>query len=384
MEQIDFARSQYGLEETSAVWRVLQRNWLASGEENEAFERDFALFVGTKYAVCVNSGSSANLLALASLDLPKGSRVLTSACGFPATLAPILHLGLEPVLIDYDMKTHNPDIFQAIDLIGDCDAVILAHTLGSPFNVKELVKRAESYGVPVIEDCCEAIGAAISGEMCGSFGTLGTFSFYPAHQITALGSGGMITTNDESLAQKMRSMRDWGKRYDWQTKLGDTKTSYDEFYYPGYTYDTVGYNMKLAEANAAFGREQLNKLRTFRSHRIWNHYYLRDSLKDTDLILPEPLANATLNPFGFCMTLRDGDRNGFGRYLEENGIRHRPFFAGNITKQPAYRHLMKEYPVADKLMKDSLFVGCWWPFDQEHVNWNPHIVRTVKAWLKSQ
>lgn len=393
MEVIDFARSEYGIEEIAAVWRVLQRNWLASGEENRLFEEEFARYIGTKHAVAVNSGSSANLLALAACNLKKGAHVLTAAAGFPATLAPILHLDLYPNLVDYDINTLNPNIEQVIDKLDGCSAVILAHTLGFPFDVKAVRKKADEVGAILIEDCCEAIGASIIkvGEtglskdttrfqLVGSIGHLGTFSFYPAHQVTALGSGGMVVTDDDEMARRLRSLRDWGKRWDWDSKYGDTVTSYNEFYYPGYTYETIGFNMKLAEANAAFGRENMRKISNFRTRRVWNHMRMRQALKDVPgLLLPSETLDTSPCPFGFAMTLEQGGRNEFGKHLERNGIRHRPFFAGNITRQPAFRKIEQSFPIADRLMKDTLFVGCWWPNEKE--DYNTYIVDKVKEWL---
>ncbi|MGH6628913.1 MAG: DegT/DnrJ/EryC1/StrS family aminotransferase, partial [Burkholderiales bacterium] len=196
--EIDFARPYFGDEEREAVRAVMAGHWLASGAQNEAFEREFVEYVIVPHALCVNSGSMANLIALASLQLPKGARVLTSGCGFPATLAPILHLGLTPVLVDYEMPGFNIDLDQVIARLGNVDAFIFAHTMGNPVEMLRIMNVARRYGVAVIEDCCEAIGATIHGQQVGSFGDCGTFSFYPSHQITALGGGGMITFKSEA------------------------------------------------------------------------------------------------------------------------------------------------------------------------------------------
>lgn len=365
--EIPFAKAEYGKEETEAVNRVLNSPLLASGPENETFEKEFAEYVGSKYAVCCNSGSSANLLALASLGLQKGAKILTSACGFPATLSPILHCNLTPVLVDYEIETHNIDIRQVIKHLHEVDAVILAHTLGNPVEIGTIKYYADIFGVPIIEDCCEAVGSKFASKHVGTFGKLGTYSFYPAHQMTALGGGGMIVTNDETLYQRMKSLRDWGKKYNWDSSNGGVLTDYstedclnwDSNYYKGYTYQTIGWNFKLPEANASFGREQLKKLERFASRRLMNHDYLMHHL----LTIPHlkfPQQHLYSEPawFGFCMTLLKGDRNKFGAYLEECGIRHRPFFAGNITRHKCF-NLSGDFPVADKLMRDSLFVGCW-------------------------
>jgi len=358
--QVDFAAVDFGKEEIEAVNRVLACTWLASGPENEAFEKEFAAYVESDYAVCVNSGSSANLLALASLGLPRGSKVLTSACGFPATVNPILHLGLEPVYVDYSLDSYNIDVDAGIGLLKDREikAIIFAHTLGNPVDMKLLIGVANNLEIPVIEDCCEAVGSRVYTKHVGTFGTLGTYSFYPAHQMTALGGGGMIVTDDEKLYQRMKSMRDWGKMYDWNSSRGGNNTDYSSSigYHRGYTYDTIGWNFKLPEANCAFGREQLKKLDRFSETRMMNWMFLHESLQDISQLKIAPMV-AGSSPFGFCMRVEN--RNQFGAYLESKGIKHRPFFAGNILRQPAFKSpAADKFPVADKLMKDALFIGC--------------------------
>lgn len=385
---INFAQTDYDEAEIQAVNRVLTTNGslLASGPENEAFEKEFAEYVGVKYGVCVNSGSSANLLALASLNLEVGSKVLTSACGFPATLSPILHLGLTPVLIDYDLATHNIDATQAIKNLHKVQAVILAHTMGNPVDIETICTYAKILGIPVIEDCCEAVGTFLHGRAVGSFGTLGTYSFYPAHQMTALGGGGLVVTNDEQLYRRMKSLRDWGKMYDWDSSLGGNQTDYASSinYHRGYTYDTIGWNFKLPEANAAFGRVQLRKLDRFASQRQYRYEYLRAGLADIEDFVKIQAwpSGERISWFGYIMTIKDGSplkRNDFGAYLESKGIRHRPFFAGNILRQPAFKdELAEKFPVADKLMNDSLFIGCHTKMTGEDLD---YIIKTVREYV---
>lgn len=369
--QIDFARCQFGQEEVDAVNRVLQGHWLASGKENEAFEKEFSEYVGTHHSICVNSGSSANLMALSSLGLPKGSRILTSACGFPATLSPIVHLGHEPVLVDYDLATHNVDVEAVIRELPNVKAVIFAHTLGNPVDVIRIKREADRYGVRIIEDCCEALGTTIGGQHLGTFGDIGTYSFYPSHQITAGGGGGMVVTNDKAIMTELKSLRDWGKTWRWDEKLGDNKTSYTENigldynYFPHYVYQTVGYNFKLPEICAAFGREQLKRLNHFSEQREFNWNYLNEKLSQLEEFVPVKFeSNARISWFGYPLTLKDGSsltRNGLGDYLESRGVRHRPFFAGNILQHRPFQFLDKgeSFLVANKLMRDSLFFGCW-------------------------
>lgn len=358
MKTIDFAHCDFSNQEIEAVNKVMSGYWLASGAENEGFEHEFALYVGAKFAVCVNSGSSANLLSLAALGLLPGTKVMSSACGFPATLSPIYHLGLQPLFVDYDLATNNMDVSQVLENIKNVKAIIFAHTLGNPVDVQRIKNEADKYGVKIIEDCCEAVGSTIYGKHVGTFGDLGTYSFYPAHQMTALGGGGMVVTNNEELYKKMKSLRDWGKMYDWDSSKGGNNTDYSSpiGYHRGYTYDTVGWNFKLPEANCAFGRVQIKRLDRFKSIRLHNWYYLYNKVKNIPSIKISPMSEGA-SPFGFCMSVEN--RNEFGMFLEAKGIKHRPFFAGNILRQPAFRsELAGNFPVADKLMNDSLFIGC--------------------------
>lgn len=368
---IDFAATDYGQEEIDAVARVLKSDWLASGEENIQFEKEFATYVGAKYAVVCNSGSSANLLALACLGIRPGGAVVTSACGFPATLSPILHLGLRPVLVDYALDTFNADVEQIRKVAPGCQAIILAHTLGNPVDITPIL----DLGIPIIEDCCEAIGGAMNGRKLGTVGTLGTYSFYPAHQITALGGGGMVVTNDEAMYQRMKSLRDWGKQYTWDSSLGGNETDYSSpiGYHRGYTYDTIGWNFKLPEANCAFGREQLKRLDLFSSKRWKNWAYLRAGLQDVVKIAPMGVMSS---PFGFCMLVEG--RNKFSEYLTSKGIKNRPFFAGNILRQPAFKGLSEyagNFPVADRLMRDALFIGCHTKLTQANLDYMVEVIR---------
>ena len=350
---IDFAVPIFGDEEKEAVNKVLDGVWLASGEQNVLFEKEFAEYIGVDYAVCVNSGSSANLLALAALDLPKGSKVLTSACGFPATLAPILHLGFEPVLVDYDIKTHNIDI-QQINEASGVDAIIAADTMGIPVDIKNI-----ELDVPIISDCCESLGGIYKGAQVGAYADLATYSFYPSHQITALGGGGMVTTNDPELYKRLISLRDWGKIYRDNTGyLGRNDTCYNVDvdgvdYFAHYAYEYAGYNMKLPEANAAFGRVQLKRLSGFSNKRFNNWNSLSRVIK-TDL----PRIPERTRPSFFGFTILSDDRDKLGNHLEAHDIKHRPFFAGNITRHNPFKEYAGNFPVADYLMKNALFIGC--------------------------
>lgn len=375
---IDFARPYFGDEERAAVNRVMVGHWLGSGPETEAFEQEFACYVNAPYALAVNSGSSANLLALACLNLAKGSKVLTSGCGFPATLAPILHLGLEPVLVDYEMPSFNIDVAQVVERLRGVRAIIFAHTMGNPVDVTQIAIAAREYGTYVIEDCCEAFGASLKGKQVGSIGDIGTFSFYPSHQITALGGGGMMTFDDERFYLRAKSMRDWGKLATWD-KLGQQNTTYSVTvdaipYFPHYVYETVGYNFRLPEANSAFGREQLKRADWITQQRRRNHHMLLAQIKAKNIETAWPLVGAEPSWFGVILHLKTGNRKAFGEHLEAKGVRHRPFFAGNITRHYPFRWLAKPLPVADKLMNQTVFVGCWAGLTDEQVSYMAEVI----------
>lgn len=373
---VDFARPLIGDAERRAAKAVLDGEWLASGKQNLAFEEEFAAYIGVPYAVAVNSGSSANLVALAALNLPKGSKVLTSACGFPATLSPILHLGLEPVLVDYDLETLNIDLDQVYDQLPNVKAVIFAHTLGLPVPTMDIKRKAAHLDVEIVEDCCEALGAEVDYAKVGAQGSAGTFSFYPSHHITAAGSGGMVTTRDPAVFKRARSLRDWGKSATWDSP-SHNRTSYATpvdgmNYFPHYVYETVGWNFKLPEVCAAFGREQLKRMPEIVNSRLANFRWLSELVcGEVGDKLHIASWRGVASPFGFPIVLRGGNRDDLGNFLESRGVHHRPFFAGNITRHPPFATLASQgpFPVADFLMKNALFVGCWAGMTDEQVDY---------------
>lgn len=380
---IDFARPTFGDAERAAVNRVMAQHWLASGPENDAFEREFADYIGVPHALACNSGSSANLLALAAMDLPKGEKVITSGCGFPATLSPILHLGLTPVLVDYDMATHNIDVAAACKAMEDPDvwAIILAHTMGNPVDMHRIKACADEHNIWVIEDCCEAAGAGLDNTMLGAWGEVGTFSFYPSHQITAGGGGGMVTFKEERHYQRARSLRDWGKLATWD-KGGRNNTEYTTMvdgvpYFPHYTYETVGWNFKLPEMCAAFGRVQLTRLPQIVAQRQENASLLESLITQhygRSLRRIELPAGSEPSPFGVILTLKRGNRDYFARHLEAKGVRHRPWFAGNITRHKPFAQYRQDFPVADELMRQSVFVGCHAELTFDQINYMADVI----------
>lgn len=369
MKPISFGGIKHGIQEYLAVIRVLISKWHTSGKENKKLERLICDFTGSKFCTCVNSGSSANLLALASLNLPKNSKVITSGCGFPATLNPILHLGLQPVLVDYDIPSYNIDINQVIDAVkkekDNIKAIIFAHTLGNPVDIIPIKEICDKYNIHIIEDCCESLGSFYKKKHVGTYGKLGTFSFYPSHQINGMGMGGAVITDDEELIYKIRSMKTWGKISTLETEKNIEKiTNYSCFvddiaYDEQFTYETCGWNMLMPDTAAAYACVQMSRLKGFTKKRIENFNYLQNSLSNYPTTKMKVLDDSNPAYYGYVVTLQDGNRNDLALYLLKNNIKSRPFFAGNITRHKPFKHLYQNLPVADFLMKNSLFVGCW-------------------------
>ena len=374
-----------GQEEINAVIRVLKTNppWHGSGVECNMLQKELADFLGVKYCVVVNSGSSANLLALQTLNLPKRSKVLTAACGFPATLNPIIHLDYKPVLVDYDLKTMNIDLNQvelALQKYTKTCAMLLAHTLGNSLDMDMLQYLMKKYDVQLIEDCCEAFGTKFGNAYLGSFGKVGTISFYPSHQISGFGGGGALYTNDEDIYSQAKSLRDWGKL---NVREGYICTKLDTMvdgmpYDQQYTYETAGYNMRYPDGGCAYAREQLKKLPDFIKKRQQNYMYLHKNLADLPLYFMKWHEEASPAFFGFPIVLKQsGLRDKLVAYLEENGIHVRLFFAGNILKHTPYKKLKynalcKHFPIADYLMKNAFFCGVWPGLIQEDMEYIVH------------
>jgi CDP-6-deoxy-D-xylo-4-hexulose-3-dehydrase len=329
--------------------------WLTTGRFNDAFEQRLAKYLGVKHLITVNSGSSANLVAFSALTSPKlgeraikpGDEVIGVAASFPTTVNPILQFGAVPVFVDIDIPTYNiaADKVEAA-ITPKTKAIMLAHTLGNPYNLETITALCKKYNLWLIEDCCDALGSTYGGKLVGSFGDIGTLSFYPAHHIT-MGEGGAVFTNNDQLKQITESIRDWGrdcycppgkdntckKRFSW--KLGDLPQGYDH----KYTYSHLGYNLKISDMQAACALAQLDRLDQFVQSRKDNFAYLKGRLKSCEefLILPEATSNSDPSWFGFPITLRDSapcDRVDLLTYLDQNKIGTRLLFAGNLTRQP--------------------------------------------------
>jgi CDP-6-deoxy-D-xylo-4-hexulose-3-dehydrase len=332
--------------------------WLTTGRFAARFEQEFARWIGIRECSLVNSGSSANLVAVSALTSPKlgdrrlvpGDEVITVAAGFPTTVNPIIQNGLVPVFVDVTLPTYNVDVSQLEAALSPrTRAIILAHTLGNPFDLAAITAFARRNNLWLIEDCCDAVGSRYDGRHVGTFGDLATTSFYPAHHIT-MGEGGSVLTDKPLLRTLVESFRDWGrdcwcapgkdntcgKRFDWQ--LGDLPCGYDH----KYTYSHIGYNLKLSDMQAAVGVAQLQKLPGFIEARRRNYRALHAGLRGLEefFILPEATPNSEPSWFGFPIGVRSEapfTRNQLTAYLEEHKIATRLLFAGNLTRQPAYR-----------------------------------------------
>jgi CDP-6-deoxy-D-xylo-4-hexulose-3-dehydrase len=356
--------------------------WLTAGRFNEAFESKLAQFLGVKYLLTTNSGSSANLLAFTALTSPAlglralsaGDEVISVAAGFPTTINPIIQNGCVPVFVDVDIPTYNikAELIEAA-ITPRTKAIMLAHTLGNPYNLAIITELCKKHRLWLIEDCCDALGSRYNDQLVGTFGDIGTLSFYPAHHIT-MGEGGAIFTNNAELKRIVESFRDWGrdcycgpgkdntcgKRFGWQ--LGALPAGYDH----KYTYSHVGYNLKITDMQAACGLAQLDRANEFIAARKANFQYLKERLQPLDefLLLPEATPNSEPSWFGFPITLREDtpfSRVDLLKYLDQNKVGTRLLFAGNVTRQPYFAQL--RYRVAgslentDRIMNQTFWVG---------------------------
>ena len=358
--------------------------WLTSGRFADRFEHDFARFCGIRYAMLVNSGSSANLAALSCLTSPKlgerqlrpGDEVITLATGFPTTVNPIIQNQLVPVFVDVDLSTYNLDVTQLEAAYSErTRAIMVAHTLGNPFDLDAVTSFAKRRNLWLIEDCCDAVGATYKGKTVGTFGDLSTVSFYPAHHIT-MGEGGCVLTDNTILKTLVESFRDWGRdcwcdpgkedtcgnRFGWQ--IGDLPEGYDH----KYIYTHIGYNLKLTDMQAAVGVAQLQKLPAFIAARRQNFADLYEGLKDLEefFVLPKATEGSEPRWFGFPLAIRKGapfTRRGVTQQLEARRISTRLLFGGNLVRQPAYLNVphrtVGKLPNADFVMENVFWIGVY-------------------------
>lgn len=372
--------------------------WLTTGRFNEAFEKKLAEYTGAKKVITVNSGSSANLVAFSTLTSPKlgeraiqrGDEVITVAAGFPTTVNPIIQFGAVPVFVDVELSTHNIDASKIEEAIGPkTKAIMLAHSLGNPFNLDVVTDLCKKYNLWLVEDTCDALGATYRGKMVGTFGDLATLSFYPAHHIT-MGEGGAVLINNGKLKLIAESFRDWGrdcfcppgqdntcgKRFCWtKEKLGgELPDGYDH----KYIYSHCGYNLKITDMQAACGLAQLERLDGFIQKRRENFEYLLEHMKVLEEYFHLPQATPHSNPswFGFPLTIREGsgiNRNDLIEYLDKNKIGTRLLFAGNLTKQPymaenQYRQ-SSELINTNHVMTNTFWIGLYPGISKMHLDY---------------
>jgi CDP-6-deoxy-D-xylo-4-hexulose-3-dehydrase len=396
----------YGAEELVALADAALEFDLTAGRYNELFERALAAHVGVRRAMTCNSGSSANLLAVSALCSPElgadalqpGDEVLTCATGFPTTVNPILQNGLVPVLVDVRLPTYDVDPQALADAIGPrTRAIVLAHTLGNPFDVDAVVALARARGLRLVEDACDALGSLWRGRPVGASGDLATLSFYPAHHITT-GEGGAVLVERPQLARIVESLRDWGrdcwcapgrentcgKRFGWQ--LGQLPAGYDH----KYVYSHAGYNLKMTDLQAAIGYAQTARLAAFGEARRRNFAHLRDGLKDLEelLVLPEAHPHADPSWFGFPITLRECapfERVDVVRHLESKGVATRQVMGGNLARQPYFAHATHRVHGAleesDRVMQRSCWVGVFPALEPAHV---AHTLEVLRGFLRGE
>lgn len=392
-----------GTEELQHMVDASLDGWLTAGRFNDQFEKKLAEFIGVNYAITVNSGSSANLVAFSTLTSPKlgnraiqkGDEVIGVAAGFPTTVNPIIQFGAIPVFVDVDRYTHNIDAGKIEAAIGQkTKAIMLAHSLGNPFNLQMVTELCKKYDLWLIEDCCDALGSTYNGQMVGTFGDIATLSFYPAHHIT-MGEGGAVFTNNHELKKIAESFRDWGrdcycppgkdntcgKRFCW--KLADLPEGYDH----KYTYSHLGYNLKISDMQAACALAQLKKAPIFIQKRKDNFKFLKERLKSCEeyLYLPEPTENSDPSWFGFPITLKEASpvsRLDLTTYLDQKKIGTRLLFAGNLTRQPSmvgvnYR-VSGTLENTDNVMNHTFWIGVQPSLSKESLE---YVASQIEAYL---
>lgn len=406
-DRIPYASRYYGHEEMVNLVDSSLEFWLTSGRYTDQFEKEFAEYLGIKYCSLVNSGSSANLLAFMALTSPlmgdrrimPGDEVITVAAGFPTTIAPIIQYGAVPVFVDMTIPQYNMDASMLEDALSDkTKAIMIAHTLGNPWDLGAIKEFCDKHNLWLVEDNCDALGSqyTINGEekFTGTIGDIGTSSFYPPHHMT-MGEGGAVYTDNPLIHKAVRSLRDWGRdcvcppgrdnlcghRFDKQ--YGELLLGYDH----KYVYSHFGYNLKATDMQAAVGCAQLAKFPTFVEKRRHNFDRLRAALEEVEdkLILPEPCPNSKPSWFGFLLTCREGvDKNKVVQYIEDHGVQTRMLFAGNIVKQPCFDEMrasgkgyrvVGDLAVTDRIMKDTFWLGVYPGMTDEKIDYMAKVIK---------
>lgn len=406
-DRISYASRVFDEKEMQALTDATLDFWLTTGRFAERFEKEFASWIGVKYAHLVNSGSSANLIAFMALtaselgdrQIKRGDEVITVACGFPTTVAPIIQYGAIPVFVDVTVPQYNIDVSKLEEALSEkTKAVMIAHTLGNPFDLKHVKEFCDKHNLWLIEDNCDALGTkyTINGEtkFTGTWGDIGTSSFYPPHHMT-MGEGGAVYTNNSLLHRLILSYRDWGRdcvcpsgrdgvcghRFDRQ--FGELPFGYDH----KYTYSHFGYNLKVTDMQAAIGCEQLKKFPSFIERRKHNWNRLKEALKviEDKLILPEPAENSDPSWFGFLVSVREKSglsRNNITKYIENHNIQTRLLFSGNLIKHPAFDSIRNtnayrvvgDLSVTDYIMNNSFWVGVYPGMTDEMIDYMAKII----------
>ena len=406
-DRIPYASRYYGHEEMVNLVDSSLEFWLTSGRYTDQFEKEFAEYLGIKYCSLVNSGSSANLLAFMALTSPlmgdrrimPGDEVITVAAGFPTTIAPIIQYGAVPVFVDMTIPQYNMDASMLEDALSDkTKAIMIAHTLGNPWDLGAIKEFCDKHNLWLVEDNCDALGSKYTingeGKFTGTIGDIGTSSFYPPHHMT-MGEGGAVYTDNPLIHKAVRSLRDWGRdcvcppgrdnlcghRFDKQ--YGELPLGYDH----KYVYSHFGYNLKATDMQAAVGCAQLAKFPTFVEKRRHNFDRLRAALEEVEdkLILPEPCPNSKPSWFGFLLTCREGvDKNKVVQYIEDHGVQTRMLFAGNIVKQPCFDEMrasgkgyrvVGDLAVTDRIMKDTFWLGVYPGMTDEKIDYMAKVIK---------
>lgn len=406
-DRIPYASRVYDHDEMVNLTDAALEFWLTSGRFTREFEREFARYEDVRFANLVNSGSSANLLAFMTLTSPllkerqirRGDEVITVSAGFPTTITPILNYGAVPVFVDVTIPQYNIDVTRLENALSDrTKAVMIAHTLGNPFDLQAVTAFCKKHGLWLIEDNCDALGSRyeLDGEwkLTGAVGDLGTSSFYPPHHMT-MGEGGAVYTNDPLLQKIARSIRDWGRDcvcesgqdnrcgHRFSGQYGELPQGYDH----KYVYSHFGYNLQATDLQASIGCAQLKKFPSFVKRRRENWAFLSEALSDTKerIILPEACPHSEPSWFGFCMTLRDGlSRENVIRYIEDHGVQTRLLFAGNMVKQPCFDSVRGDervYRVAgslaetDRIMTNTFWIGVYPGMTEDRLSYMAKVVR---------